>query len=309
VAFTSLVAGLATGPFALYHFNRFADYGLVANLIAVPLTGLWVMPWGVLALLLMPFGAEWLALQPMSLGLDAIAASARMVAAWPGAVSLVPAMPPMALLLISFGGLWLCLWRRRARLLAAVPLSAALIVCALARPPDLLVDGEARLFAVRTSEGALWLSSRRQARFIGDAWLRQAGRGEAGPWSLDAGSGFEAMTSEEPSTVEGAMCDAEACAFEVRGQRVSILRNRGALAEECARADIVIALMPMRSGCRGPRLMIDRFDLWREGTHALWLDDGRAMVETVRAARGQRPWALPRTTREKRSAAGGGVRQ
>ena len=42
---TSLVASLATTPYALYHFNRFAAYGLIANLIAVPLTSIWVMPW------------------------------------------------------------------------------------------------------------------------------------------------------------------------------------------------------------------------------------------------------------------------
>ena len=47
VAMTSLVASLATAPYALFHFNRFAAYGLVANLVAVPLTGLWVMPWAV----------------------------------------------------------------------------------------------------------------------------------------------------------------------------------------------------------------------------------------------------------------------
>lgn len=193
-----MVAGLATGPFALYHFNRFADYGLVANLIAVPLTGLWVMPWGLVALLLMPFGAEGLALAPMSLGLDGIAATARLVASWPGAVSLVPAMPGLALLLIVFGGLWLCLWRRRARLLGLLPMGAALIAIALERSPDLLVDGEARLFATRSEAGGLWLSSRREARFVRESWLRRAGHSEAGPWPIGepAGAGDDAPASD-----------------------------------------------------------------------------------------------------------------
>ena len=78
---TTLVAGLATAPFAIYHFNRFAEYGLLANLAAVPLIGLWVMPGGLLALLLMPFGLEELALEPMGLGLQAIDWIAASVAA------------------------------------------------------------------------------------------------------------------------------------------------------------------------------------------------------------------------------------
>ncbi|MSO68896.1 MAG: ComEC family competence protein [Alphaproteobacteria bacterium] len=281
VGFTSLVAGIATGPFALYHFNRFADYGLVANLIAVPLTGLWVMPWGLIALLLMPFGAEWPALAPMSLGLEGIAATARLVASWPGAVSLVPAMPGLALVLIVFGGLWLCLWRRRARLLGVLPMIAALVVIALARPPDLLIDGAAKLFAARAPDGGLWLSSERQGRFLGEAWLRQAGQSEAGPWLI--------ARDDQP-------CDGEACAFSIAGRSVSVVSGRGALAEECRRADVLIALIPLHAACRGPAIKIDRFDLWREGTHALWLDDDEIRVRTVREARGERRTALGAAT-------------
>ncbi|KAF0170019.1 MAG: competence protein ComEC, partial [Rhodobacteraceae bacterium] len=58
VALTTLVAGLATTAFGAFHFNRVADYSLAANLIAVPLTTLWIMPWAVLAFALMPIGLE-----------------------------------------------------------------------------------------------------------------------------------------------------------------------------------------------------------------------------------------------------------
>ena len=51
VALTTVVATIATAPFALFHFNQIATYGLLANLAAVPLTAIWVMPLGVLTLL------------------------------------------------------------------------------------------------------------------------------------------------------------------------------------------------------------------------------------------------------------------
>jgi len=73
---TTLVASIATGAFAAYHFNRVSFLGVVANLLGVPLTGFWIMPWGLVAMLLMPLGLEQLALVPMGWGvarLDAIA--------------------------------------------------------------------------------------------------------------------------------------------------------------------------------------------------------------------------------------------
>ena len=43
---TTLIASIATGAFAAYHFNRLSLLGVVANLLGVPLTGFWIMPWG-----------------------------------------------------------------------------------------------------------------------------------------------------------------------------------------------------------------------------------------------------------------------
>ncbi len=61
LALTSLIAGMATAPFAMYSFNRFTTYGLLANLIAVPVTDFWVMPFALLAMLAMTIGARGLA--------------------------------------------------------------------------------------------------------------------------------------------------------------------------------------------------------------------------------------------------------
>ncbi|MEM7491690.1 MAG: ComEC/Rec2 family competence protein, partial [Pseudomonadota bacterium] len=55
---SSIVAGLATGPFAAAHFNRIGQYGVLANLLAVPVMGFAVMPMLLIALLLWPLGLE-----------------------------------------------------------------------------------------------------------------------------------------------------------------------------------------------------------------------------------------------------------
>ena len=90
VVLTTLVGSAASAPFAIFHFNSVANYGLLANLVAVPLTALWIMPCGVLAMLLMPFGWEAVGLIPMGWGNGIVLAVAQEVAAWPGAVTLLP---------------------------------------------------------------------------------------------------------------------------------------------------------------------------------------------------------------------------
>jgi competence protein ComEC len=111
-----------------------------------------------LACALMPFGLERVALVPMGWGIDAIAEVASIVTSWPGAAQLVPSMPVWGLMLLGFGGFWLCVWRRRWRLLGLAPIVAGYLTLLLPRPPDVLIDGESHLMAVRGADGAYLVS-------------------------------------------------------------------------------------------------------------------------------------------------------
>ena len=53
---SSAVAGAATAPVAAAHFNQIAHFGLIANLLSVPLMGVVVMPAALAAAALMPLG-------------------------------------------------------------------------------------------------------------------------------------------------------------------------------------------------------------------------------------------------------------
>jgi competence protein ComEC len=70
VVVTTAVVTLGTYPFAIYHFHHIALYSPLANVIAVPLSAMWTLPWGVVACLSMPLGLERLALLPMGWGID-----------------------------------------------------------------------------------------------------------------------------------------------------------------------------------------------------------------------------------------------
>ncbi|MPY68464.1 MAG: DUF4131 domain-containing protein [Alphaproteobacteria bacterium] len=283
VLVSTLVAGLATAPFALYHFNRVAVYGLLANLVAIPLTGFWIMPLAVAAFALMPFGLETVALEPMSWGIGLLIATAKGIQSLPGASVLIHAMPPAGLALICAGGLWVCLWRTRWRALGVLPVLCGLLTVPFAQPPDVLVDGEGGLMAVRAPDGGMALSGRADS-FAAETWLRRSGEIKALPWP---GAG-------RPAT-PWLRCDALGCVYRAGNRRVALVSRADALGEDCAIADVVISRVPVRRGlCMGPELVIDRFALWREGAHALWLAPDGIRVKSVRRNPGARPWSPQR---------------
>jgi len=75
------------------------------------------------------------------------------------------------------------------------------------------------------------------------------------------------------------------------GRTVALSLKIGALNEDCARADVLIAALPVRRGCDKPELVVDRFDVFRDGATALSFDEDGIRVETVNDARGTRPWS------------------
>jgi competence protein ComEC len=79
-----------------------------------------------------------------------------------------------------------------------------------------------------------------------------------------------------------------------KGRIIALARDPRALAEDCAVADVVIALAPVEVGCAEPATVIDRFDIWREGAHAVWIDTGQTRVASVAERRGVRPWTVQR---------------
>lgn len=281
VALTTLVAGAATAPFAVYHFNRVADFGVIANLLAVPLTALWIMPWAIVAMAALPFGLAFLGLVPMGWGIELMVRIAETVASWPGAVTLVPAMPTGGLALAALGGLWLAIWRSRARYAGLVAVVAGLLPAAFLTPPDILVDGGGRVVALRTASGDLLVSNLRAGRFEREIWARH----------LAIATQPRAWPATGRAAEAGLNCDVSGCLFSLHGKTVALPRHERALTEDCWAADAVIATVPVRGLCPAP-MVIDWFGLWREGGHAVWLAGAHPRVETVNGRRGHRPWVL-----------------
>lgn len=281
IALTTLVASVAIAPYAAYHFHKLAQYSLIANMLAMPVVSLVVMPMALAALLAMPFGLEAWPLHAMAWGIDRLVEVAERTSGWEGAVIHVASMPVMSLALLTLGGLWLALWRTRWRVAGVALAALGVAVASGQQRPDLLIDREGRLQAVRTDEGILATASARRGYSL-EQWLLADGDGRP-PNEIDMPGVYR--------------CDAMACLATVRGKTVALVRHAAALKEECARADIVVTDLAFKGPCPKARVVVDRIDVWAEGAHALYLDGQSIRIETVAEARGERPWVQARRGR------------
>lgn len=278
---TSVLAGLATAPVGLAHFGRLQWYGVAANAVAVPLTSAVVMPAGMLAAVLMPLGLDRPALAVMGWAVEGVLTVAREVAAWPGAAQGARPMPGWGLAAYGFGLAWLCLWRTRWRWLGLPAILLALASPLLHRPPDLFVSGDARLIGI-SAGGGFWLERQRGASgFVRDQWLRALGVGTASPLPAAGEAAGVAIA-----------CGAESC--RLRGLRggaeVAILR--GAAEPPCGTVALIVSPEPVRGRCDGTQV-VDRFAVWRHGSHAAWFTAAGVRVVSDRDWRGARPWVPP----------------
>lgn len=266
VAVSSLVAGLATAPFAAAHFNQIAHYGLVANLLSVPLMGLLVMPAAVLAVCLLPFGLDGAALWLMGQGVDWILGVAHAVAALDGARGTVISPGPAVLPLIALGGLFTILWQGRARLAGILPAALGLLLWAQSERPAVLISERGGLVGVMTENGRA-LNRPRGAGFVARNWLE------------NDGDGAEQATAHArwPGPADA-------------GWPVRVLRGKtAALAlSDCAPQDWIVLTAEPRAGL--PCHVLTPKTLRRSGAVALYREEGRIKALTARAVTGARPW-------------------
>jgi competence protein ComEC len=276
---TDVVAGSVTSIFAAYHFNRMPSYSVVANLFATPITGVWIMPMGLVALALMPLGLDAWAWRLMGQGVATINDIAAWVAQWPGAQVHVPPMATWALAGAAVGLVVICLWKGRLRWIGLVPVIFAVAQPWLAAVPDVLIDESGRVVAVSDANGRMMLEPSRRDRFVrGVVKDRFAESRDAWP------------NTENSYESHGLRCDGQGCVLRRHNTTLSLATTPDALAEDCGRVDIVLAPLQFVDRCPGSRV-IDRGDLFRNGAHAVYLDDGQARIITVEDVAGHRMWS------------------
>ena len=279
---TGLAVEIALMPLALYHFHRSGLYGVGANIIAIPLTTFVIMPLEAAALAFEPLGLGapfwWLC----GLSIDALLGLAHWVSSSRGAVALLPSMPGWAFAAMVTGGVWLCLWTRRWRLLGLVPVVIGALGAARAPAPDLLITGDGRHLAV-IDDGVPYILRDRAGDYV-QKLLAEASGYDSDPELLEDQSASD--------------CSRDACVALLRhgaaewrllATRSSYRIDWADITSACAASDIVVSDRRLPRACQPHWLRLDVEALRRTGGLAIYL--GREpRVDSVADRVGEHPW-------------------
>lgn len=274
---TSLIATAATTPFSIYHFQTFNVYGFIANTLAIPLTSFWIMPFTIMAYVTAPFEWDGFFIDMAGIGNAAVLRIATAVAAWPFALFHWPAMPPYALVSIVLGGLWLCLWQKKWRYWGLLPVAVGMLYPLYTRAPDVFVSPNGKAWAARLEDGRLAVSSSKREKFAISQWRQRLGNVDI----VDA----RILPSDHPEI----RCDPDGCVYRKNNRIVALPVVASAAAEDCKKADIVIAPFVIKE-CFVAHV-IDQNALHHHGAHALYFKNGRVEVAVSRPQRSGRPWS------------------
>ncbi|APT30914.1 cell Wall and Capsule [Methylobacterium phyllosphaerae] len=272
---TTLVAQVATAPFATYHFQTIQPFGLVGNALTLPLVSLVVMPSAVIGILAYPFALDrpiwWL----MGQAVGGMLAVSQWIAGFERAIVVVPAFGTAALFLLTAGLLLATLPASRLRWLAVPPILLGLVVAARPDRYDLYVDRQGAGAAVRGPDGRL-AALGSPSGFVLEQWLKADGDGR-GAGGLIVRSG-------------GGRCDRLGCTARLPdGRAVALVRDRRAFPEDCARAAVLITGLVAPPTCTSP-LVIDRRVLSAQGAVALRSEGESFVAHHARADGRAVPW-------------------
>lgn len=260
LAVTTLIASVATAPFASFHFHKLTLQSLAANLLATPIvTGL-IMPLALAALLAEPFGYGTTLWSAMGTAVGWFMAVARLVATWPGSDLVVAQAPVAALAAFSGAVLMLAILRTRLAWLAAVPAMAGLALMMTAERPVAIVGANGHAALVR-QPGGLHLIASRKDRFAVKEWLLVLG---------------ERAAADAVALGQRVDCDGEGCSAPLgQGRRLILDKTMNAVEEDCGRVAVLVSPLVVPDRCREDgHLVLDKSALGAAGSVAIYEEPG-----------------------------------
>ncbi len=275
LAFTSFLATLATLPFTIYLFHRFSLHAIEANLVAVPLTSLFIMPAAFLTCLLSPLGIGDTCLWAFETSIEMLLKIASLVSSWCGSNIWVARPPLYAFVLVIVGSLWLSIWQQSWRRWGLVPLLCGFLLAFKSDLPHLLVDGNGKLVGL-FDKGTLYVSSLRKGKFTAENWKK-----------------YLAAKDVKSMPCENGVCK---MLFQNKPIVVSYEQDN----QPCVKSALLIYLEPKQKACSDAFHEVDWYSIWRAGGFILWLKENQPMIETVRNYQGKRPWTRKAIHRKNR---------
>jgi competence protein ComEC len=274
ILYSSLVASLVTTPFVLLHFYNIPSYGVLTNLLIIPLTDFIVIPGAIISLLLMPYQLEGLALWPVAKVTEMIIFLAGKISQLPRAEVHITSLnhnniAALALLL------YLIIIGHNRRLRSLLAVAAILLFVTAIFPdnkPDILIAGDQNLYAIKMHNN-YYISSKMKSRYTRNIWQ-------------------EYLNIGDMSNITELGCDdAYNCLLRLKGRNILFSnQNLPSLPRQFGKKeDILIQLSPFASKHKNAiYTQISSEDFLRHKTHFLYINLDGIAVRTVCDGKNQR---------------------
>jgi competence protein ComEC len=268
IVISTLLAGTATTPFVIYHFNQFSTYSLITNLFAIPLTNFIIMPLGVASLLLMPIGLDWITLPPMGWAINSMLWIAMKISNLPEAAIHITSYSAAGIGLIALGGVMLCMMATHMRLIGIPIILLGMLTNTQVfrgEDPDLMIDTKGKLFAIKI-DNRYYFSSRMSARFVRKGWEQSFG-------------------IIDPLTIRDLKnCNSFTCKLTKYNQNLNVLYNGECTLSSC---DNLINLTNTQTNCTE---LVNRNSLKEQGNAFVWITEDGIKIQTVAQTLKRRVW-------------------
>ena len=279
VCATTVVATIATAPFSLYHFQTLPVYGLIANVVAVPVLSFIIMPAAVLTFVLSVINLEFIPLNVMSKGVEFILWVSREVAGLPSSVFHVSAMGIASLFSLLLAVILIFTGRKTYKLWSLASIAGAILLASLYPKPGILLSSSGKLLGIY-NEDYFAVSDKRSERFSRELWLQ----------ALNI---REDDISKFPKTgcYKNICCDSDACSIN---DKIIYLKNRYPVSEFCQdnRKIIISRGFSLSSYKDCKATLIDRYTLKEQGAHAFYQTNEGYKIHSVIDVEGERPWSI-----------------
>ncbi len=289
VSMTTLIASVATAPFAIYHFGQVSYLGSLSNFVAVPLLAFIIMPFALISLIAMPFGLEYIPLQVVGVGTAYILDISYWAASLPLAVIRTPAWEFTSFVTLVAASLFMILWKGWGKSCALPFIIISILLAQSYEYPNILVSSSHKLFAFKADDGDLYVPSKRKERFILKNWEKHYGLEEGAAITLP-------YKGSEGNKNDFYNCGELGCRMTIKGQKISFTRYAYAQNQECDWADIIISVDPMiknlnrKNRCKA-EIVIDKFDTWKNGAYGIWISD-KSFTRNVNQSTKNRHWSV-----------------
>lgn len=208
LSLASLVAGLATAPFALYHFSQSSNYSILANLAAVPITSFWLMPCVIITFFLYPLHLEYISLYIMKYGIKLMLIIASYIANLNHSVTMFAKITDLNLLIIVFGMLWFCIWISKIRFIGIFIIIIGIISQSLTKRADIFIDWQDKIIAILDENNNLVFLTKPLTKFKKQLLINNLGA--------------ESTLNYKESNSKSITCSKQVCLFKKNDYEVKI---------------------------------------------------------------------------------------